>query len=109
MEFIQKVSDSGSKMYSKTIFLFSIASFLLLAVAVAVDTESDELDEEDYSDELIDDEGALDDVMEPDEIDFIISDMENKFKAKKKRRGVPERTTKLPRSFVRNCAKWNIC
>lgn len=106
MEFIQKVSDSGSKMFSKTIFLFSIASFLLLAVAVDTDGE---LDEADYSDELLDDEEALDDVMEPDEIDFIISDMENKFKAKKKRLGVPERTTKLPRSFVRNCAKWNIC
>lgn len=117
MEFIQKVSDSGSKMYSKTIFLFSVASFLLLAVAVDVDTESDELDEADYNDEivddeLIDDEVPLDDVMEPDEIDYIISEMEEKSKAKKKSRGRREKPTKnpeRPRGFVRNCMKWDLC
>lgn len=109
MEFIQKVSDSRSKMYSKTIILFFIASFLLLAVAV--DTRDVELDEEDYSDELIDDEVPLDDVMEPDEIDYIILEMEQKSKSKKKNRGVRERSVKGLQSenFIRNCQKWDLC
>lgn len=109
MEFIQKVSDSGSKMDSKAIFLFSVASFLLLAVAV--DTRSVELDEEDdgFSDELIDDELILDDVMEPDEIDYIISEMEERSKANKKNLGRREKTRSRPESFVRNCVKWDLC
>lgn len=94
-------------MYSKTIFLFSIASFLLLAVAV--DARSVEVDdEEDYSDELIDDEEALDDFIAPDEIDYIISDMEEKLKSKKKSRRGRE-SSKYPQKYVRNCMKWDLC
>lgn len=111
MEFIQKVSDTRSKMYSKTIFLFSIASFLLLAVDV--DTRSVELDEQDdeYSDELLDDELLLDDVMEPDEIDYLISEMEQKPKSKKKYRGIREKPLgkSRPENIVRNCIKWDLC
>lgn len=96
-------------MYSKTIFLFSFASFLLLAVAVDTrGVESDEQDDE-LSDELMDDELILDDVMEPDEIDYIISEMEEKYKAKKKSRGRREKTTVKTEKFVRNCQKWDLC
>lgn len=119
MEFIQKVSDSRSRMYSRTIFLFSVASFLLLAVAVdARSVELDDkveynddglIDDELIDDELIDDEEYLSDFIEPDEIDYIISDLEQKYKSKKKPRKGRETSTKYPKRFVRNCQKWDLC